>query len=355
MQIKGVGENGGENAQLRCASVQGVTCVLSSSLTRNSAAGVMEQAYSTAPGQPKVQTLVFIDLESTGLPSLMPRHKVNITEIALVAVERDNFREPLRYINKITLCVRPRHPIADGASRITGLDNEQLEKSPPFEEVAPLVERFLHTLPQPVCLLAHNGNAFDFPLLHSELQRCPRVDFSPFLCCDTLPALRQILRAPDLEEQIELANLKALPPSFWEDFDECDLFDDAHRLSPTEVTPTKSQVVPANGVPKKRHAVAHKAPLPEPHKSARKSLFQAKQAQSEASTTLSQNGARNGGRQSFSLGNVYEHLLKRPMQSAHNAEADCMALAEICCCLKGPMLEYLDANCRPIVQVAPMW
>ncbi|CAN7937287.1 unnamed protein product, partial [Ixodes hexagonus] len=306
-------------------------------------------------GQPKVGTLVFIDLESTGLPSMMAKYKVNITEISLVAVERANFKEPLRYVNKLTFCVRPRHTITEGASRITCLDNEQLEKSPPFEDVAPVVEHFLHTLPQPVCLLAHNGDGFDFPLLHSELQRCPGVDFAPFFCCDTLPAFRKILNSPDLQERIELTKLKELTPDFWEAFDECDMLDDdTLRLSPTEVTPTKSKTVPTNAAPQKRRAVVDRRMQPEPQKSARRSLF----PEGTQRTTMSapaQNGARNGGRQSFSLGNVYERLFGRPIQSAHNAEADCLALAEICCHLRGPVLEYIDAHCRSVVQVTPMW
>lgn len=300
--------------------------------------------------QRKVQTLVFIDLESTGLPSFMPKYKVNITEIALVAVERTNFREGLRYVHKLTFCVRPRHAIMEDACRITGLDNEQLEGCPTFEMVAPLMERFLQVLPQPVCLLAYNGNGFDFPLLHAELQRCG-VNFGPFLCCDAMPVIKELLRDPDLLEQLELAALEKLTPDFWKDFDECDMLDDdALRLSPTEVTPTKSRTVPTNAAPQKRHAPLRDLP---PDKSARKSLFSVKK--SVAGQAPAQNGARNGAKQSFTLGSVYKRLFGRPVQSAHNAEADCVALAEICCQLRESVLEYVDANCRSVVQVPPMW
>lgn len=305
---------------------------------------------SGVESQGKVQTLVFIDLESTGLPCFMPKYKVNITEIALVAIERTNFREGLRYSHKLTLCVRPRHTIMEDASRITGLDNGQLELCPTFETVAPLVERFLLVLPQPVCLLAYNGNGFDFPLLHAELQRCG-VDFGPFLCCDAMPVIKQLLCDPDLPEQLELAALQELTPDFWKDFDECDMLDDdALRLSPTEVTPTKSRTVPTNAAPQKRHAPVRDAP---PDKSARKSLFSAKE--SVAGQAPARNGARNGARQSFTLESVYKRLLGRPVRSAHNAEADCVALAEICFRLREPLLEYVDTNCRSVVQVPPMW
>ncbi|CAN7989751.1 unnamed protein product, partial [Ixodes pacificus] len=229
---------------------------------------------------------------------------------------------------------------------VSGLDNEQLECCPTFEKVAPLVERFLQALPQPVCLLAYNGNGFDFPLLHAELQRCG-VNFGPFLCCDAMPIIRQLLRDPDLPERLERAALEELTPDFWKAFDECD---DAFRLSPTEVTPTKSQTVPTNAAPQKRHAPVHDLP---PHKSARKSLFSAKE--SVAKRVPAQNGAQNGARQSFTLERVYERLFGRPVRSAHNAEADCVALAEICCRLREPLLEYVDANCRSVVQVPPMW
>uniref|UniRef100_V5HZ96 Putative deddh 3'-5' exonuclease domain of three prime repair exonuclease n=1 Tax=Ixodes ricinus TaxID=34613 RepID=V5HZ96_IXORI len=279
----------------------------------------------------------------------MPKHKVNITEIALVAIERTNFKEGLRYVHKLTFCVKPRNAIMEDASRITGLDNEQLEGCPTFEKVAPLVERFLQVLPQPVCLLAYNGNGFDFPLLHAELQRCG-VNFGPFLCCDAMPIIRQLLCDPALLERLELAALEELTPDFWEAFDECDVNDPALRLSPTEVTPTKSRTVPINAAPQKRHAPVRDSP---PDKSARKSLFSTKE--SVAKRAPAQNGAQNGARQSFTLESVYKRLFGRPVRSAHNAEADCVALAEICCRLREPLLEYVDANCRSVVQVAPMW
>ena len=88
-----------------------------------------------------IQTIVYFDLESTGLKeSGRPR----ISEISLVAVNTKDFLKSQPYINdliskkencdkilprilnKITLCVYPMAPVLPDVSIITGLDNYNL-------------------------------------------------------------------------------------------------------------------------------------------------------------------------------------------------------------------------------------
>lgn len=317
---------------------------------------------AVSEGQRKepVETLVFFDLESTGLPAVMPRKKVNITEISLVAIGRTNFKAPFRYINKMTYCIRPRHAITLEASRLSGLDNEELEKSPSFDEVAPLVEHFLLSLPQPVCLIAHNGNSFDFPLLMSELGQFPGVILRSLVdCCDSLPAFREIFKRFDLEKVAEQRALHELGPEFWAAFEECDVTTDV--MGHDEATPSKCRTVPINAFPHKKVVPPSRLQstnnmTAEVHPHARRALFpEGKEEGSIESQSVTALERKPNGRQSFSLGHVYKRIFQRPMQSAHNAESDCMALAEICCYLKDPFLEYLDANRRPLRDVKPMW
>lgn len=55
---------------------------------------------------------------------------------------------------------------------VPGLDNFLLEKEDPFnEKVTAVISSFLNTCASPICLVAHNGYVFDFPLLREEFRK----------------------------------------------------------------------------------------------------------------------------------------------------------------------------------------
>ena len=60
---------------------------------------------------------------------------------------------------------------------------------------------FLQQLQQPVCLIAHNGDKFDFPLLKKQFDIFDGIIPPTILCCDSLTVFREIddkkLNAPD--------------------------------------------------------------------------------------------------------------------------------------------------------------
>lgn len=118
------------------------------------------------------KSLVFFDLESTDLPQFRPC----ITELSLVSVSTSHFddcspRDQLpRVLHKLTVCVNPIKTIAPEAVRITGLDNFLLQDENIFNvKTAKLIQGFFAVLQQPLCLIAHNGSGFDFPLLARTL------------------------------------------------------------------------------------------------------------------------------------------------------------------------------------------
>ena len=77
-----------------------------------------------------------------------------------------------KVLNKITLCVYPIATIAPLVSDITVLNNYNLNGQAKFDKsTGDLLSRFLSRLPDPVCLLAHNGNMYDFPPLKAELEK----------------------------------------------------------------------------------------------------------------------------------------------------------------------------------------
>ena len=100
---------------------------------------------------PRINSWVYMDLESTGLEKDRPR----ITELALVAVEPRHISKKPRVLNKLTLCFNP-----DGARfnkwtlDNTGLSPDNLSSQPRFSEsTVRLLDAFLGSLPGPVCLV----------------------------------------------------------------------------------------------------------------------------------------------------------------------------------------------------------
>ena len=77
----------------------------------------------------------------------------------------------LRVLNKLTLAVRPLQPIPPRVEVLTGLSNANLAHQATWGGgVGAATVAFLTLLEPPVCIVAHNGNRFDFPLLKRELE-----------------------------------------------------------------------------------------------------------------------------------------------------------------------------------------
>ena len=173
------------------------------------------------------QTLVFFDIEATGLKSTT--YKPRITEMSLIAINYKDFLKIRclpesstesqsnslsfqngttynlpRVTNKLTLCINPLKLIMPDVSDLTGLDNYNLEGMKPFSvETVKLMNNFLESLPQPACLVAHNGLRYDYPMLNAEIQKVLLENSTvisecktllDILCIDSLSALREICK-----------------------------------------------------------------------------------------------------------------------------------------------------------------
>ena len=174
-----------------------------------------------------LQTFVFFDIEATGLNSTS--YKPRITEMSFIAVNYKDFLKirclpessierqssslsdqngPTfnfpRVINKLTVCINPLKLIMPDVSDLTGLDNYNLEGMKPFSvETVKLINHFLESLPQPACLVAHNGIRYDYPMLNAEIQKVVLgnstviSEYKTLLdipCIDSLSALREICK-----------------------------------------------------------------------------------------------------------------------------------------------------------------
>lgn len=74
-----------------------------------------------------------------------------------------------------------------------GLYNDALEtQSPLNEDTISSISLFLARLPQPICLIAHNGNGYDFKILNAELKRIMSALPGEIYSADSLEALRAL-------------------------------------------------------------------------------------------------------------------------------------------------------------------
>ncbi|CAH2097957.1 unnamed protein product [Euphydryas editha] len=122
----------------------------------------------------KFATFVIVELNTTGLQE-RENNETKITELSLVAVKRKHILATSRGAtprvqHKITLCFNPERPISATARTLSGLNNELLESESTFNMATfTIINTFLNNLTKPICLIAHNGHRFDFPLIKKYL------------------------------------------------------------------------------------------------------------------------------------------------------------------------------------------
>ena len=141
-------------------------------------------------------SFIFLDLETTGLKN--PR---GITELSMIAVEREHIIESSatktvpRLLDKFTTSVRPTKAIELDASTISRISEGDLERKKEFDiELGRIVKSFIIRQPQPVCLVAHNGDSFDFKILVSHLQAVGTTLPGTVHASDSVKAFRKQLK-----------------------------------------------------------------------------------------------------------------------------------------------------------------
>lgn len=138
----------------------------------------------------EIKTLVIYDVETTGL--IRP---VKITELTLVAVSAKHFlgNNLPRVQHKLTVCFEPEKEIKADAVALSGLDNQLLEEEEKFDmNAANLINNFVQKLRQPVCLIAHNGDAFDFLILKNHFTAIGAKLPANLKSCDSVKFFRAI-------------------------------------------------------------------------------------------------------------------------------------------------------------------
>jgi len=328
----------------------------------------------------QIKTLVYFDIEATGLKS---SGKPRISEISFVAV---NVQDVLdlhlqilnrlnqaglntsvlvedllpRILNKLTLCVYPMATIMPVVSTITGLDNYNLTDQARFDKgTVDLLNSFLGRLPAPVCLVAHNGDNYDFPLLKAELEKAGGKFGPEILCADSYIGIKDILKTrtdssesvkEDIDRELIDKEVEAVTELLASgEFDtEMDTTPRRKRSGENllnlskisklenELTPKRSQssVVKLNSKPCKLIQV----PINSMLKSRKKLKFG-----SPAKPV------------SYSLINLHKFLLGRVPQQSHGAEADCLALLRTTAALGKEWVDWVEDNCYVFTDCRRMW
>ncbi|KAL7642327.1 UNVERIFIED_CONTAM: hypothetical protein RMT77_006888 [Armadillidium vulgare] len=167
----------------------------------------------------KIQTFVFLDLETLGFDDNKPR----ILEIAMIAVSREdllsmksqahknnphyNKGDPLplpRVCHKYSTLFYPKKLIHPTIEEVTGLSNYNLHHLKGFNKDSATAIKLFLDLPQPVAFVAHNGHGFDFPILKAELLGVHGGSLEGVLCIDSLLFSRNFEKV-DIEKITEIA------------------------------------------------------------------------------------------------------------------------------------------------------
>ena len=328
---------------------------------------------------PELRTIVYFDIEATGLKnSGRPR----ICELTFLAVNtsdvlelnekmkehytKGKIKDSLflselllpRIVNKLTLCIYPMATIVPLITDMTGLDNYNLSAQSKFDRsTGDMINNFLSFLPSPVCLVAHNGNAYDFPLLKAEMKNAKTQLNSEILCADSYIGIKKIFEkreaAAEKEEkrinrtiqlsiteivEIEKDALACLVRSgvFEEEIEEGNNQKTVQELDTLHAVKEKNETTPCKK--KIRFDIYHRTRTAENVKSSKQLNFG-----SPSSPT------------SFSLINIHKHLLGFQPHQSHGAEADCLTLLRTTSSLGREWIDWVNENASTFSYCKAMW
>ena len=342
----------------------------------------------------EVKTLVYCDLEATGLKS---SGRPRITEISFVAVNTDNFLELSpqlrtqhtkncievesflpRVMNKLTVCIYPMATIRPEVSDITGLDNYNLSGQATFTvKTGELLSSYLTHLPAPICLVAHNGDLYDFPLLKAEMEKA-RITLPPgTLCVDSYVGMKEIFRRR-AEAKVEnvgnavrspvindIAQVQRIRKHKNNDKECKDL------ESENSKTPTKSLSFSGFGFKRVNCKSINSIRMSKSMKFTKREI---RVTPIRSITKPKDNKWRTKGQNSnifryrkklsfdylesptsYSLINLHKQLLGYTPAQSHGAEADCLALLKTTAVLGMEWVNWMQVNCYLFSKCKRMW
>ena len=306
----------------------------------------------------------------------------NVPKFSKIGRKSFYYRVPSipRIAHKLTKFFNPRKLIYPSVEEITLLNNFKLEElSSLSADFCICFKKFLN-FPKPICLVAHNGRRYDFPLIASEFFNSTSCMFSfdDLLYVDSLEALRLLDKISVIEE------LQDLEPNCSEFSDgdsssrvgdgvDADDFDESfqpiswpdgngHQSTSNGKLSTFRSKDPSNGhhsdtlcapgsskpveLPSKPSALNPLTSFP-PNCSLedKVELCQASKSYNHGLTPQSK---------PFSQTNLFHRLFGQDY-AAHRAEADCEALLQICGHYGAKFADIADVLKKPLSDIKPMW
>lgn len=290
-------------------------------------------------------TFVFFDLETTGLPH-QERNRTKIIELSFVAVTRSDIKRnngtSVPPISKLSFVLNPEKTIS--SAEITGLTNDIVKYSPTFKEKFNTIKSFLEDLIKPVCLVAHNGNAFDYKILLAE---CADADVrlpEDLLCGDSLPYFRKIFKKTILEQKSPRPTDRPPQPQPTEIIAENEITDDEDEWPELNVTSEELQDIDdlcSSISDMSCESLDNNVPI----KKTKVNKVKTKQIKVP---------------KNYKLTEIYRTLLGREPQNAHRAEGDCIMLLQcvgVCRNLfesSDDFLSWMDDNCKRLNEIQPL-
>ncbi|XP_026494466.2 three-prime repair exonuclease 1-like [Vanessa tameamea] len=265
-----------------------------------------------------IKTFIFLDLETTGLPT--KDHVPKVTELTFLCVYRRDIEQADIYnlppVSKLTYLFNPQTSLSPEAANITGLTNEFLINQPIFSDKIKCIIAFLDA-PKPVCLVAHNGNRFDFKIIKNEFENAKAVLPRGLYCVDSIKAFKEILKDNVLIE-LETSN------TFNQTFQSSDPILDEDAW-PDDVTPEVWEEIDSI-----IESFSKLKTMPN--------------IKSDGNKLLIGN---------YKLTNIYKTILKKDPKESHRAEADCMMLLECVIKTKQYFLPWADKNYKLLSTIKP--
>ncbi|KAI5636818.1 exonuclease domain-containing protein [Phthorimaea operculella] len=329
---------------------------------------------------PAAASFVFFDIETTGLP-LQEKNQTKIIEYSFVAVLRKDV-EATPYgqippiVNKISSVLNPEKPIGRVVTQMTGLSRKKLSKAPTFKEKLQSITSFLTELPAPVCLVAHNGNTFDFRILLAECNDISASLPANLYCLDSLPGFRSILMgtginytnlggqfnaptsniveqpqkefnakqtSPIIEQQNVIEDNK--PNDIEENKELEDLMLDSIIVEGQDMVVSAEEEVICEVIDEENQ---------EPLQLTMNNIKRSLETPENPSKKKCLNEKENAERECFKLVSVYKRLLNKDGTNAHRAENDCLMLLECVVAIKDRFLPWADKNTQLLSKIRPL-
>jgi len=222
-----------------------------------------------------------------------------------------------------------------------------------------MINSFLLRLPTPVCLVAHNGDNFDFPLLKAELEKVNGSLGTDILCADPYNGFKHIFKTRQdkidcdkqaVEEKIVDIELKAVSELLA-----------AGEFEAEMDTPPETQVTPMK---RSGEELVNYYKISKIENESTPSKYKvlddpSKLKQVQISSMLKSRKKlkfdHNSIPPSYSLLNLHKNLLGEAPSQSHGAEAECMALLRTTAMMGRDWVDWVENNCYVFMDCEKMW